>query len=261
MTQTALGLGTGTKSVLIYGPTGSGKTTLFTTLPGKKLLYIFDPGTLDTIAGLDIDYASFLPDSHLGIRAPIPKSGKSPVKDRRAPKPHEPLAYAEFEDHVEEQLATGFKGYDWVGFASLTSLQVITMDRLLFISNRQGIQPEWSDFNMVGETIMAIFRAVLHSGVSIFAEGHSDLVQDEVSKRIQNQFDITKGVRRHLPRLVTDVWVSMVKNVQGKPEYSIQTSPDREWPMAKNSLDLEYFEKTTVNLKEPREKQGAGRWL
>jgi hypothetical protein len=252
----------GQKNILCYGPTGTGKTTLFTTWPGKKFSYIFDPGTMDTIAGVDLDYDTFFPDPHVGIRVPIPKKGDAPVKDQRASRPGEPIAYADFEDHLEDMIGNAFYDYEMVGFHSITSLQNMTMERLLYISKRQGQQPEWSDFNMVGESLMSIFRAVLASGVSIYVEGHDDLVQDELSKRIYRQFDVTKGVRRHLPRIVTDMWISeVVSDKDGKPAYRIQTRPDKTWPQAKNSFGMDYVEDVTLDFRKPREEQGIGAFL
>ena len=137
----------------------------------------------------------------------------------------------------------------------------MVMERLLFISGRQGQQPEWSDYNMVGESIMALFRAVLATGASIFVEGHDDLVQDDKTKRIYRQFDVTKGVRRHLPRIVTDMWISEVVDDKGEAKYQIQTRPDKTWPQAKNSFNMNYFENVTLDFSKPREEQGIGGFL
>jgi hypothetical protein len=216
---------------------------------------------MDTVAGLDLDYEPFFPDPHVGIRVPIPKKSDARVRDPRASKPGEPLAYADFEDHIEHMIGNAFYDYEIVGFHSVTSLQNMTMERLLFISGRQGQQPEWSDFNMVGESIMAIFRAVLATGASIYVEGHDDLVQDDKTKRIYRQFDVTKGVRRHLPRIITDMWISEVVDDRGQARYRIQSRPDKTWPQAKNSFDLDYFEDVTLDFKKPRDEQGIGAFL
>ena len=50
------------ENILALGTPGSGKTALFSTIPGKKFLYIFDPNTLQPIKEQDIDYEVFRPD-------------------------------------------------------------------------------------------------------------------------------------------------------------------------------------------------------
>jgi hypothetical protein len=96
----------------------------------------------------------------------------------------------------------------------------------------------------------------------IFVEGHNDLVQDEISKMIINQWDITKNVRRMLPRLFSDLWISDAEPSKGVMKYSIQTAKDKRWPQAKCSFPgRDFIEDVTINLKQPREEQGVGRWF
>jgi energy-coupling factor transporter ATP-binding protein EcfA2 len=249
----ALDLKEGQKSYLVYGPTGAGKTTLFTTIPGKKFSYVFDPGGLTALAGQDIDYELFLPDTTLGLRRTI--KGK---RDTASPKPKEPLSYTHFEGHLEEFLEGGIHDYDIIGFHSLTSLQIMVMERLLWVQGRWGQQPEFADYNMLGETMMAIFRTLLGKGVSVFAEAHSDLVQDEVSRKIINRMDLTKGVRRFLPRLVSDVWVASTFVEGGDAVYQVQTMPSKEFPEAKNTYGLPPFQNVTLNKLQARTEQGVG---
>jgi hypothetical protein len=251
----AKSLKTGKKNILVYGPTGSGKTTLFTTLPGRKFLYLFDPSGLDSIKGLDIDYEFFPPDDVLGVWSTL-KKGRTTVKGT-------PQSYQEFEDHLEKILnGDRFKEYDVIGFSSVTMLSNIMMDYLLHLQARFGRVPELSDYNLLGISLINTFKPALAlQDKIIFLEGHSDLTQDDVSKRIVNQFDVTKNVRRIIPRLCSDIWVS-----EGSPEgedmkYRIQTAPSKEFPQAKNSFSLKPFEDVTIDLKKPREGQGAGRWF
>lgn len=244
------------KNILIYGPTGTGKTQLFATIPGKKLVYCFDPTGLDTLTGLDIDAAHFPPDSPIGIG----RTQKG-AKDPKASKPAEPVAYANFEDHIEQMLETRFEGYDAIGFDSLTSLQAMILDRIAYINNRYGQVSELSDYNIMGDTILKILRAAFSCPQIVYVTGHSDLVQDDISKKVQNQFDIVKNVRRLLPRNVSDLWITSVNPDQNEPRFSIQTLPSREWPSAKNSFNLKFIEDVTLDFSKPLEEQGIGKFL
>jgi hypothetical protein len=243
------------KNILIYGPTGSGKTTLFTTLPGKKFLYVFDPAAVDSIKGLDIEYEYFPPDGILGIRAT-----QKGVKGKK--KFAKPESFDKFEEHLENWLENDLEGFDTIGFSSITTLSQILMNKLLDINGRFGRVPELADYNLLGITLVALMEAVLSiPNKLVFVEGHSDLVNDEVSKMIVNQWDVTKNCRRMLPRLFSDVWVSEADPSAEKVNYRIQTSPDKKWPQAKNSFSRKFKEDITINLKQPREEQGVGRWF
>jgi energy-coupling factor transporter ATP-binding protein EcfA2 len=247
----------GKKVILVYGPTGTGKTTLFTTIPGKKFLYIFDPGAVDTIAGLDIDYETFFGEAQLDIYS---YTGDKFRQDPRRPKRKlpEPMAYYSFEEHLEKFISDSFRDYDVIGFSSLTTLQMLVLDRLLYINGRLGRQPELGDYNLVGLTLNALFTAVnAVPDKTIFIEAHSDLVQDETSKKVQNQIDTFKGIRRILPRLTTDVWVSSAEMTQKGLRYYVQTAPSRDYPACKNSLHLDFLEDVTIDFKADRSKQGV----
>jgi len=257
----------GKKNILVYGSTGTGKTTLFSTIPGKLLIYMFDPSGLDSLARLSksaggknildrIDYEFFPPDSPIGIGRT-----KGGAQDPKASRPSEPLAYASFEDHVEDQISRDFEGYDAVALDSLTSLQQIVLDRLAWINNRYGQTNELADYNIAGDTILKICRALFKCQPVIYLTGHSDLVQDDVSKKVQNQFDIVKNVRRLVPRALTDLWISTVNASQSETKFNIQTLPSAQWPAAKNSFGLKFIEDVSIDPKKPLEEQGIGRFL
>lgn len=245
------------KNILNIGHTGSGKTTLFTTIPGKKFIYMFDPSGLNSIAGLDIDYEYFAPDSNIGLRR-----GMKGQKDPKASKPKEPMAYANFEDHLEDMIANDFYDYDVVGFDSLTKLQDIIMDRQLWINSRYGQIPELGDYRIIGITLVTIFSEVLTKRPIIYVTGHVDTTKDEVQGRVIDQFDVVKNLRRQLPRDLTDLWVSYAEQgSESKGKFMLQTAPDKRNPNAKNSMNLNFIENVTLNLKKPLEEQGIGEFL
>lgn len=232
------------RKILIYGPTGSGKTKLFTSIPGKKLLYLFDPGGLITIAGCDnLSYRPFFPEQVLGLKTTL--KGRLETKGAKR---HEPTVYIDFEKDVEAELENGFKDFDVVGFDSLSTLSLIVMDRILFLQGRWGKVPELSDYNIVGDSIVNLFRSVLAiQDKIIYVTAHDDLVQDSISKKVITRLDVIKNLRRLLPRLVSDVWISSAESTPDKGDtFTIQTMPTREHPHAKNSFNLPLYVDVTV---------------
>lgn len=251
-------LRTSSKKIIAIGPTGTGKTKQFLTLPGTKKMFITDPGALETIQGHDVEYECFFRDAVAGIWKS--QKGKS---DPRRKKKTEPLAYNQFEEAVEKEMETEFSEFQNYAFDSLTTLSTILLDRLLFINGRWGSVPELGDYNLLGITLNNIFNTILPMSSSTFyLIGHDDTVQDDVTKKIVTQFDITKNIRRLLPRLCTDVWYFEVENTPSGSKYMIQTGSDRRgFNAAKNSFGLNFREDVTIDPKKPVEGQGIGRFF
>lgn len=247
------------KFIIDYGPTGSGKTTLFTTIPGKKLALVFDPGSLDTLAGQDLDYEYFPPGSSLGLRRT--QKGRT---DTKGSKLEEPLAFNKFDVWYENALRTNLlTQYDAIGFHSLTILQMMIMDRILWINGRWGATAELGDYNLTGLTMNAIISTTIEKvpSATIFLEAHDDLVQDEISKKVHNVLDLYKGSRKALPRLCTDVLVASAEAVDGKAVFRVQAQPSREYPAVKNSFGLPLYTDVTLKPGMPRTEQGIGSWM
>ena len=244
------------KKILAYGPTGSGKSGLFTSIPGRKFAYIFDESGLDPLVGLDIDYETFFPDPLTVDVVVTPKRGSDPQAVKRPPKPE---AYINFRDHIQPAIDEGFKDYDVIGFLSVTNLAVAIIDRIAAIDNRLDKAYELSDYNLVGITMARLFRRVFSvQGKIFYLEAHSDMVQDELTKKIINELDIGKRQRREIPKMLSDVWVTHCETRDNKPHFTLQTLPDKAFPIAKNSMGLDATLDITFNLTQPRESQGVG---
>src|SRR5689334_1720584 len=106
---------------LVMGLTGSGKSTLFLTLPGKKFMYVFDPNALASIEGFDVDYEEFnveITDVDIAVKN---LKGDASTHDKPTIKQVEPKTYLRWEGHFEKHLEDGFfNSYDWIGFDSFT---------------------------------------------------------------------------------------------------------------------------------------------
>lgn len=251
------------KKILNYGAAGSGKTFLFTTIPGRKFMYMLDPSGLDSLTGEDIDYEPFFPEA-LSFSLSSPGSDKRgiPAKtDKGADPPNiEPRAYVEFERHLINSLDSGFfDNYDVIGFDSLSSLTAMLMDRILWMDKMLGKNPEIQHHNAIQQTMVNIFRRMTALQKHIYITAHSNTVQDSLTNRIIHELDIGKGGRRTIPRLLTDVWISYCDGEDSHgPQYSIITHPEKQYLHGKNSMSLNHVENVTIDLKRPRTEQGIG---
>ena len=230
---------------LILGGMGTGKSTLFATLPGKKFIYIFDPNTLSSLEGFDIDYEMFnveLTDVDISIKALKADVGDKTTRNIT------PKTYTNWERHFESHWDKGFfNAYDWIGFDSFTLFSDIIMDRLLWLNKRTGKQPEQADWAAQVNTIGNVFRVFTGTRLGIYCTGHIDLRQDETTKKIFNRPMMTGRLRVRIPLLFNNCLISHAIGDEKGTDYSVQTRPDREFPTIRCGLrGLEMYEDVTI---------------
>jgi hypothetical protein len=110
---------------------------------------------------------------------------------------------------------------------------------------------------IAGDGLLNIYERFLEiPGKLIYITGHTQLVQDETSKKILYHFDTRKQVRRILPRHVSDYLIA----TSSSGKYFILTCPTREYPDAKNSLGLPPTVDITLQG-TPRPGMGLGKYF
>ena len=248
------------EKILLTGVTGSGKTTLFSTLPGKKFAYLFDPNAINTLAGTDVQYIEFLPDM-LDINVISLKKGKrdAVVKART------PTIYTEWEADFEERISSGWfaeNKIDWIMLDSLTTFSDLIMDRVLWLNGRPGKHPEYDDWTAQMNTIKNVVRTATALGVGFVATAHVEYTQDKNSKILQNVIVLTGQLRTKLPLLFSEIYYCDCQSDMEKEAFTIQTRPDRRTPLIRCTIKgLDMWEDVTVDPKKPRDRQGLGRIL
>jgi len=212
-------------SFLFVGSPGSGKSTLFHTIPGRGFAYIFDPNSLASLEGLDLEYEMFSPDM-LDINVhPLgskDRAGKV-IKPDRVVKAAPPQAYVEWEADFEARLRDGFfKQFDWLGLDSFTTFSDAVMDRVTFLNGRFGKQPEQDDYGAQMMTIQNVARTITANTRMFVATAHEEVKQDEKTKIIRADPWLTGKLKVRLPLLFSNIY----RCVSDRGQYFIQTTPD-----------------------------------
>lgn len=212
--------------ILVVGPTGSGKSAQIWTLPGRKFAYIFDPNSMQTLRGCDIDYELFLPEV-LEMDATLKGFNKGAKSDRLTSK-REPTVYLDWVENVNEKVEKGFfDQYDWLIFDSLTFLSKATMDRQLYINGRYGDIEDLADYRVVGSKLADVFQSIVSLPINIYATGHLQTFQDEKTKKITTNIWLPGKARNILPLIFTNVWLAKTEEDEdGGLVHLIRTKPE-----------------------------------
>ena len=241
---------------LILGDTGSGKTTQFLTLPGRKFAYLFDSNALLSLRGYDIEYEEFLPD-----RLNLNVSSLSKDKGGDKVTAHKNDMFLEWQKDFEDKLASNFfDDFDVIGMDSATTLLDLVMDRILTINGRAGQWPQQDDYGPQMTTFTNICRTLTSMGKTIYMTGHMEVKQAEGSSKMLRQPMMTGRLRTKIPLLFSDILVAEVQNDgKGKMSHTLQTVPDRVTTTIRTSIKgLEPFEDVSLDFSKPLEEQGLG---
>ena len=212
--------------LLAVGEPGAGKTAQIATLPGRKYVMAFDPGTVPFLITrkVDADVDEFLPD--VGSMDFTLKGFNKGSRDDKPRKILEPTTYTTWEAHFNKLYDSGsFDAYDWVIGDSLTLLVRAMMNRVLYLNNRYGGIEELSDYRVVGNKLAQIFTAITSMKSNIYWTGHIQTFQDETTKRITTQLGIPGSARDMLPKLFSNIWL-LQPSTKEKGNYTLLTRPD-----------------------------------
>ena len=245
--------------ILAIGPAGSGKTTQFQTLPGKKLLFCFEDNALNSLKGDQfIDYALYLPEA-VEI---APRSLSTKQNARATPATGEkPQAFDNFVTDFNSFLKDEemFNSYDVIAVDSLTSLSKAVMDTVLWLNNRMGQQPAMDDWAAQLNTIENTVRKITSLPKMVYITAHDYLIQDELTKKIVNELSLTGQLKVRIPMLFSDIFKFQCDG----EKYQVLTRPDRYNIKVRRSIqELEPEVDVTIpDIYEDATKHGLGSML
>lgn len=246
------------RRILVVGDTGSGKTTQFLTLPGRKFAYLFDPAGKESLQGFDVDFVEMLPEQGDLDLAPssIRKSG---VKKVQAIKGHtwSPKLYNKW---VEDYKARSFEGYDWLMIDSVTLLSHALMSAIYHLQEQINRDDERTDYRLAGDKLYSALWELASLPLGLYCTVHQDLRKDQNTAKTQQRMTLPGGARLTVPRLFGHIFICHSNAADGT--YSVQTRPDREHPIVKTALrGLALYEDVTIKDWAQPETQGVGRLM
>lgn len=216
------------KRFLIAGENGAGKSALIWTLPGKKFAYLFDPNSIATLRGLDMDYEAFMPDPE-EVQMGLPGFNQGAKKDKIG-KVTEPRAYNDWAEHYNkfgEELFTSGK-YDWLIIDSLTFLAQGALKRQMYLNGRQGDVEDRGDFRVVGNTLASTFTAIGALPINVFMTAHLQTYQDDKTQRIETLLRAPGSSRDIIPLVFSEIMLAEANvGKDGKASYTLRSVPDQ----------------------------------
>jgi len=246
---------TSNHAFLLLGDTGSGKTTQFLTLPGKKFAYLFDPNAILSLRGHDVEYESFLPeDLNLSVRSLAKGKGDGLTKSSTTD------VYKRWEEDFDERLKDGFfDDFDVIGMDSATTFLDLIMDRILAINGRPGAWPNQDDYGPQMITFTNVCRGLLGLGKTIFMTGHLEMKQDQLTQRVFRKPMMTGRLSTKIPLLFSDIFLTECENTKDGMSYKLQTVPDKMTTTVRTSFKgLDPYEDVTLDFSKSLSDQGLG---
>lgn len=212
--------------LLVVGPVGSGKTQQIITLPGRKFVYVFEPNTMRTLGGYDLDYEEFLitpSEMDFTLKGFNKDSKSDKLPGNKKPEPKQMIRWI---DDFNAKCESGFfLDYDWLCFESLTLFKEILMDRQMFLNNRFGDIEDRADYRIAGSKLSEIFQVLTALPINLYVTGHLNEFEDEKTKKVRVQLDIPGSARRKLPVVFTNIWETSATTDTDK-KYIIKTRAD-----------------------------------
>ena len=260
----------GIRNYLAVGFAGGGKTSLFCTIPGRKFMHVFDPNTLKTIRGQDIDYVEFKPDllpmDIISLEGRISSKQISQITDK-------PVVWEEFSEFFEESFRSGFYDkYDVIGFDGATMLQAAGLQQIAYTNGRYGKWPQEDDYAPVMQAIENSFINITQMRKSIFLSAHLE-DKDTRERGSRNSTSFTRLVllgrlRTRIPMLFSEILVCSCQSMKEEKSnevselFEVQTRPNDAYKTVRCTIrGLGFYEDVTIRDWSRPEKYGIGNLL
>ena len=204
-------------NALIYGGTGSGKTSLLRTCRLPLHLDSFDPGGSKVLQGEAILNDVTYPDEM--ARGNIIVDSRFENED-----PAKPWAALEWDKEFHRRKKMGY--FDLLGTYAIDSIttwaQTIMYD-VMKKAGRTGGQPFQNDWLPQMTIIENAVRQIVALPCDVVFLGHDDADKDEATGRMFISLMITGKLKRRVPLMFDEVYVALTKETSKGVEYQLLT--------------------------------------
>jgi len=204
-------------NALIYGGTGSGKTSLLRTARLPLHLDSFDPGGSKVLQGKAILNNKHYPDEMA--------KGNILVDSRfEGEDPDNPWVAQEWDTTFHKRKLLGY--FDHIGtyaIDSITTWSQTIMYNVMKKAGRKGGQPFQNDWLPQMTIIENAVRQIISLPCDVIFLGHDDSDKDEATGRMFISLMITGKLKRRVPLLFDEVYVAMTKETSQGVEYQLLT--------------------------------------
>ena len=200
-------------NILIYGESGSGKTTAACTMPGPVLIHSFDPNGSLSVA-------------ELVAEGRIISDDRYQLEDMRSPR-----AWMKWEQEMSIRMATGF--FTHIGtlvIDSITLWSQACLNDILRLAGRPGAIPQQQDYNVMTSRIRDWFQKLTTLPCSLVMTAHVDISKDDTTGRILAGPMIVGKLKKAAMLYFDEVYVSIAKSGAKGTEYSLTTAGDGTFP-------------------------------
>lgn len=231
--------------VLIYGGSGTGKTTFAGTFP-KPYFFDFDGGML-TLKGKDVEYDTYVDKNPAG----------------------RPTAWSDFEAKITSLYEAGRDQfpYESVIIDSMTTLQECCMRYIQYNNRSASKMPTLQEWGMLIDKLQDTLYKVTSLDCNVVVTAHEQVIQDDLTSEILVLPLISgKKLPDRLPLWFDEVYHARVERGKNRePIYQVMTVAERKYK-AKSRLRLfEQFEtdfgydKMVAKLRASQKSQGGSK--
>lgn len=195
--------------VLVYGGSGTGKTTFAASFP-KPFFFDFDGGLL-SVRGEDIEYETY--------------------KDKSTNRPE---AYEKFSQKLEElhaALVGNHLPFQTVVLDSITTMQESMLRSIQYTNRTLGKQTTLQEWGMLVGRMEDVLYRISSLNVHMVTIAHEQIVQDELTSEVMIlPLIVGKKLPDRIALWYDEVYHSRVDRGQGgRPVYQMMTVADRKY--------------------------------
>jgi len=195
-----------TFNTLVYGGSGTGKTSLIRTCRYPVLIHSFDPGGTKVLRD-EIAAGDIISDTRF--------EHEDPTK---------PSVYRDWVAEVKRlERMDFFSNIGTFVLDSMTTWAQATMNEVLRIAGRAGAQPQQNDWFPQMIRIENAIRDIISFPCDVLMLGHDDVTKDEATGKLHVGLLITGKLSRRVPLLFDEYYCSMTKETSKGIEYQLLT--------------------------------------